>query len=218
MVKSNGGVYHLHDWLKLVGPLMVKGAETYKELEHLSEEDLVELFQRGECPFTVVLERVNPLLLSRCNSWTPPRVDKEDLYQEFLIKTHHCCQRWRRDKQVKFTTYLHNGLDNKIKQLVREVNAKKRLSEQDAVSYEELLEESSDFIPSPPHKFEDIVELKIMIENLELEPNERTCVNMVFEGLLKTDIADKLNLSKARIYQILKSLRPKFKFLREQVD
>jgi RNA polymerase sigma factor (sigma-70 family) len=199
-------------WLTSIVSSLAKSKEESESFDHLSGEDLIEAYQRGECEFDLILQRFHPLLIKRTMVWVVG-IDKEDLYQELIIKTLCCCRHWKREHKTKFVTYLFTSLDNHIKKIIRESNAQKRTTELEQVSYEALLELEGEIPLECPQYFEDEVELDLLIEGLDLDPNERVCVEMIYEGHMNVDIADKLNLSGVRISQIVKALKPKFEFM-----
>jgi len=180
-------------------------------------EDIVSSFQKGEIPFEEVIKQYWRVILDRSKIWIPG-YSEEDIFQELLIKLHHCCLRWDSTKGVKFITYLYKSLNTHILHLRRKSLRDRRKANNDSMSIDFLLEEvEGDSTELGKNKITLTIEEEsfdiIEIMETDLTNNERVCIEMIFEGSRYSDIADKLDLSRVRISQIVRGLKPKLSTL-----
>jgi RNA polymerase sigma factor (sigma-70 family) len=190
--------------------------------EDLSGEEVVKKFLDGECDFQLVLAKYSNLLFNKAHKQYVPGYNAEELFQELMVKTFITCKKWDKQENTKFGTYLFHALDNHLNYLRRREGAAVRTLNHESVSYDILLDQNDDRttggffekqygkLPSyeMPTLFCDLIE-----DDAPLSVRERICVEMIFEGHGNNEIAERLSLSRVRISQIVKSLRPKLNFL-----
>ncbi len=196
------------------------GITKYEKIESLEDEP-VRKFQRGECDFSLVLIQYGHLLINRATKTWVPGINQEEVFQELVLKLYMASIKWRPEEGNKFITYLYPILNNHIDFMIRSENADKRYLNHSSISLDGILYiknnidvplDSSLEIPSfvPPE-----YEILDLISGLELEEREKICVEMVIEGRRNSEIAERLNLSRVRVSQLLRELRPKLSFLVE---
>lgn len=178
-------------------------------------DELVIAFLEGRGSFTSLLSKYNPLLIEKSNNWVEG-YSPSDLYQELALKMYQCCESWKPNKGTTFYTYLYGVLDNHLKYLIRRASSKKRTSDLVSMSYENMLQsddEEHDWANLEPYYEESAFNLIEIIALSQLSEKERICVEMIYEGRMCCEIADRLEMSRAGVSNILKKLQPKFGFL-----
>jgi RNA polymerase sigma factor (sigma-70 family) len=180
---------------------------------HLEDEEVVKLYQQGKCSFTQVLMRYYRIILGQCNRQVPGYTSDE-VYQELSIKMLKACKRWDEGRSIKFSTYLTYLLNQHIRKLIREElhYDNRRLNNQANDSIEELLGLEALDMDNPwtPWCEEEQKSLIEYLEGVPLTKREKVCVELVFEGYRKSEIAKILNLSRGMITKILQGLRSYF--------
>ncbi len=179
-----------------------------------TNEEVVLKFKEGLIPFEQVLLRYYKLLLKKSDIWVPGYT-REELFQELSICLLNCCKAWSNDSKDKFVTYLYNAINNYIAWIMRKQGRcnKRKINYTEMASYEVMVENGYD--APHPGNFDDF-ELKAVIDMMSLEEKERICVNLLYEGHRKSEIAVRLGLTKYQLIQLINKLKPKFKFLLER--
>ena len=186
----------------------------YNGLEETGE-DIIEKFMCGEADFGIVLGQYGGTLLEKSRSFVPG-YSNEELLQELIIKTFITVSKWDKQESTKFSTYLYHALENHLNYLRRRESTAVRFANHNALSLEHIQErnnEREDYSWVDPPSYETPLLFEELIPENILTDRERICVEMIFEGHGNNEIAERLNLSRVRISQIIKSLRPKLNFL-----
>jgi len=177
-------------------------------------DDIVIKFRNGEIGFNPVLLRYHNLLLKRSQSYVAGYT-QEELYQEMAFQMYKAIFLWN-ESDGSFMTYLYKVLDNVIKWRVRHESGtdKGRANHKDIESYEFLVENGLDFEAEWTSWGESELRSQAeLIGSVELNPQEKVCVELLFEGKSKAEIAIMLNLTRTRITQIFRGMGHKFSFL-----
>jgi RNA polymerase sigma factor (sigma-70 family) len=181
-----------------------------------TNDELVIMYREGKCGFNPVLGRFHSLLLAKSQTWVPGST-QEDLYQDLAMRLFHCIPRWD-PEQESFMTYLYTSLNQQIAWNIRKQGKtqKRRINYLYNESYEHMLElEVEPDIPeswSPSCDEETKKAIEILC-SVQLTDQEKICVELLFDGRLKSEIADELHLTRTRVSQIFHSMAPKFQFL-----
>lgn len=185
----------------------------YREIKNLypdlTNEEVIVKFQTGQCPFEQVIIRFHKLLWKKANGKHISGYDKEDFYQELVEKLHYCCCNWNPKSDQLFITWLFPSLDNHIAWIFRKQGTSdKRKANFNSASYEYLVDNGYDRVDSQ-------VMYQDLLVGLTLSEKERMCIELVFDGYLKADIADMLHISRTRVTHIFKGLQSRFQFMLE---
>lgn len=169
----------------------------------------------------------NQILNSAINIWriktkniSIPSFEKEDLEQDFLIRVLQKIRDNYDESKSQINTYISRIADNHIKNLFRSASQYKNVMRYTAESLdavytsdnysgdETVLLNIDVYCHSTEEGYSE-VELKEYIKALKLSAKEELVVNYLMKGYSKSDIAQKLNVSNARISNIINQIKNK---------
>lgn len=175
-------------------------------------EDLVASYKAGLIEFNYILIKLDRFIWRFSNKYKEyiPGFDKEDLYQELCMVLLKVIDRYDASRGIKFITMAHTYFDNHMKLLLRSTNSGKRKGIRLNESLDELLDSGITRNLATEQDF-----LSAHLATLPLEEEERLVINFILETEYVSDIARKLGRTRQSIYQIMKNLKPKLRFLLE---
>lgn len=138
--------------------------------------------------------------------------EEEDLEQDLLIKVFVKVRENYDETKSQISTYISKIVDNHIKDLFiassRYKNYARYTSESLDTDFNEYERDSILMFKEDEYS---TIELKNYLNSLGLTESEKKVIKYLFEGYSKSDIAEILNVSRARISYIIKSLKNKLK-------
>ena len=183
----------------------------------LTNDEVVILYKKGQAEFNQVLLRYNALLIKKSREFVPGHTE-EDVYQELCMRLVHCLDLWKEEGGTKFVTYLSMGLQNQIAWMVRKNYGSeyaksdcRRINFGELASYEVEVENGYDL---PDNKVDEAIDKLLLADALdraELTEEERLCVNLLWEGKKKCEVAKILQRSPRSIGKMVKRLEPKIR-------
>lgn len=143
-------------------------------------------------------------------------IDSEDLKSELLIETYKACDRYISSKEISFKTYLSKCLNNKCLKIYRDSRSSKRVLKNDNeviynVSIDKLKEECECLELSCKCTEYEEVEIKMLLDYLDLDKDEKIICNGYIEGYSKSEIACLLKVSNGTVTYKTKKIREKLK-------
>ena len=113
--------------------------------EHLSDEELVVLYNRGiQDAFGELSVRYIVVIRNRSAALYNMGVEAEDLFQEGLIALHTAAKTYNREDKASFSTYASRCIRNRLISAVRKVNNNKNRINNIAVSLDCRNDDRSD--------------------------------------------------------------------------
>lgn len=183
----------------------------------LTNDEVVILYKRGQADFNQVLLRYNALIIKKSREFVPGHTE-EDVYQELCMRLVHCLDLWNEDGGTKFITYLSMGLHNQLAWMVRKNYGSeyaksdcRRINFGELASYEVEVENGYDI---PDYKMDAAISnilLTDVLDKAELSEEERICVNLLWEGKKKCEVAEIMHKSPRSIGKMVKRLEPKIR-------
>lgn len=144
------------------------------------------------------------------------QMDKEDIKSELLIVLYKCCDNFNINLNISFKTYISKCFDQKCLNLYRDSrNEKKAFKDEKGevlynISLDGLRENGDVFeVIAICSEYED-VEIKLLLESMNLESDERVICEGYIKGFSKGEIAIKLGVSNGTITYKTKKLQNKF--------
>lgn len=147
-----------------------------------------------------------------------PGMEIDDVIQEILIKVYNSMHNYDENK-AKLTTFIHNVIDNKIKDCYRKAQSNKNLSVVNAVNVRTVSvfdEEDNDFelsIPSMESGYDDFEFLIDIMQYMDLTEREKEIFKLRCAGYTFKEISDFQGCSKAYISQVWKRIKNKYEAL-----
>ena len=139
-------------------------------------------------------------------------MDWDDLAQELRIAIIKAAHGFDEDRGVIFHTYLHTSMVNTLRTLISKAQRHKQPMSLDAVYYDDdqpLLDQLADSL-SIGIDVDNDLELRELLDSLELTPEERQYILLRIEGLTMEEITEDL---KSSAYKIKDNLKERLEYL-----
>ena len=153
---------------------------------------------------------------------TSPRLravyDQEDLIQECLIHWHGVRNSYLADRGASKKTYMSRVLNNKLLELLRYEKADLRKVNSEAIPFSKpvgseedrtIEDEANQAHDEDPETFEESRVRDILV-GLPLTAREKAILDLLSQGLKKTEIAKKVGAHRDTVYQDIERLRKLF--------
>ena len=191
-----------------------------------TDEDLVEMFQKGETGredknyiMTYLLEKYKPLVRKVSNTYYLVGGDQNDLIQEGMIAMYEAINTYEHKKHPSFLVYAKNCIRTNLIDAIRKAGTEKNRMLNEAVSLtmdededgfrmEEFLVGDADI---PEKIFFAETERRIFLENLQnrLSKLEKQVLMLFLNGRTYTEIAAELEKSPKSIDNALQRIKQK---------
>ncbi|WP_461240772.1 sigma-70 family RNA polymerase sigma factor [Paucilactobacillus sp. N302-9] len=122
----------------------------------VSDAELIDQFITGNPnSFAELFERYTPLVAKYHRQYHFQHIDKDDWYQEARIVLLKTCRRYKKENGVHFAYYFKMNLRNRVFDLIRQENAKKRVKDSQQVSLEQDEEKQAEILVDTCHCMPD---------------------------------------------------------------
>lgn len=176
--------------------------------------------ERNESVFVEIMEKTKGLIYVFARSYTRSIIgaELEDLVSEGDLVLWDAIQTFDDTRECSFTTYLCGCLKRNYNTLFSMANCQKRNPGCFVHSYEQInthseYEEEGDSAGASEFSVEcedyDMVEMKMLLDSLELSDNERVVINLLLMGKSKPDIARKLGVKTPSVHSYVKRIGKK---------
>lgn len=192
---------------------------TKKELNFLSDEELIEIKEKEKLATEVLIERYKRMARIKANKYYAKGADVEDIIQEAMIGIFEAVLSYNSSYKTSFKTFVNLIMDRKIYNLIHKHNNKKNSLLSESISISEELEnkEYKDF-----DSLDNINPSSILIdmENVErlndlIEKNlselEKEVFDQYIKGFTYTEISSYLSIEEKAVDNAIQRIRRKLR-------
>ena len=187
------------------------------DLNELSDENLVQIFRRGdERAFEVLCSRYDRVIRALSQTFFIFSGDRDDLRQEGLFGLLYAANRFdeKKDGASSFGTFAYTCIRARLLNAVNGEKTEKRLADKRSVSFEELFSEENGSVISSIEDAvidDESVREKVVKIKKNLSAFEERVFDLYLEGYSYTEIAEILNESVKSVDNALQRIKDKSK-------
>lgn len=187
----------------------------------LKDEELVELYKSGdERAFEALLKSTEKIRYSIAKSYLNiPGSEIEDLMSEGAMEMLKAIWKYDSTKYTaSFKSFLHTAISQHYNDLFKAAVSVKRSPKGFVESFEQMnsnseFEEEGDTLGNREFSVEcedySMVEIRMLMDSLNLSAKERVVINLLMDGNTKPDIARRLGVSTPSVHTYIKRIGQK---------
>lgn len=187
----------------------------------LKDEELVEMYKSGdERAFEALLKSTEKIRYSIAKSYLNiPGSEIEDLMSEGAMEMLKAIWKYDSTKyKASFKSFLHTAISQHYNDLFKAAVSVKRSPKGFVESFEQMnsnseFEEEGDTLGNREFSVEcedySMVEIRMLMDSLNLSAKERVVINLLMDGNTKPDIARRLGVSTPSVHTYIKRIGQK---------